>query len=159
MNVNWKRFLVLMLPIKLRNSKLLFSLLYALTYYTRKKYDDEYISILKLIEELKYTSQVKLFVLLINRKFDQEQKRITITDGTEGNVSFFKEDELDESITIATGENVLDFDSTKRAFIVSNEETTVGEDFIINVPATIDKDKVKSFVMKYIFYGVGFKII
>ncbi len=155
MQVNWKRYILLMLPIRLRNSKALFALIWALTQYTRRKYDEEYNGILQLIEELKYTSCVKAMKELLEKRFGEG---IEITDGTDYNISFFKEDEQVgedvERVTLAYGDN-----EEEKTMIIPDKESTVGVDFVVAVPQHIDKDRVAAFIERYVFEGVDFKTI
>lgn len=148
MNTNWERLIRLLLPIRLRKAGAMIGLLKGLTAYTRRKYDQEYVWILNKIEELKYTSQAKLFEILLRDKFSQ---KIEIIDAVEGNVSYVKENEIDGSITLCTEEeNML--------LAVPMHQTTVGVDFVIMIPQSVDRDKVKRFVDMYIFMGITYRI-
>lgn len=95
---------------------------------------------------------------MLNNKFDNEQRRIYITDGTSGNVSFWKENELDLSVTLATDNAGSDYADSDVFFAVPDSETTVGEDFVVFIPQCLDNAKVKAFIDKYVFFGVGYII-
>lgn len=152
MQVNWQRYILQLFPILLRKSKILFSLAWALTTYSRNKYDEEYSFILSLIEELRYTSQTFPFLSLLNRKFDPLLRRIYIIDGTEGNVSFIYTNEAEQSnITLAGYQDNI-------FLAIPDNETSLGKDFIVCVPEELDITKIEAFIKKYTFSGIAFKI-
>lgn len=152
MHVNWYRYILLLCPIILRKAKILLTLAWALTTYSRKHYDEEYTFILSLIKELRYTSQTRLFLALLNNKFDQQQERIYIIDGTEGNVSFIYTNEAEQSnITLAGYQDNI-------FLAIPDNETSLGKDFIVCVPEELDITKIEAFIKKYTFSGIAFKI-
>lgn len=147
--MNWNVFFKLLLPIRLRAAKFLIALLLALTAVTRNRFDADYVWVQNLIKELKYTSQVKAMVQLLNDEFDPINRSIIILDGTEANVTFWGE--VSPDIVIA-GET----DSIQ--FITPDELSTVGVDFVVKVPFYVNKDVVSTFIRRYIFAGVAFEI-
>lgn len=152
MHVNWNRYILLLCPIILRKAKILLALAWALTTYSRNHYDEEYTFVLSLINELKYTSQTRLFLFLLNQKFDPQQQRIYIIDGTEGNVSFIYTNEQDQNnITLAGYQDNI-------FLAIPDNETFLGEDFIVCVPGELDIIKIEAFIKKYTFSGIAFKI-
>ncbi len=140
-----------MLPIRLRESKALFALIWSLTAYTRKKYEQEYNGILLLTEELRYTSCVKAIKELLKKRFGEG---IEITDGTDYNVSFFKANEPTGEVTFAYGED----ETEEKTMIIPEKENTMGVDFMVEVPVHIDKDRVAGFIRRYVFEGVKFDV-
>jgi hypothetical protein len=155
MRVNWERLIKLLLPIRLRASKILFALLMSLAKWTSNKYDKEYAWILNLMQELKYTSQVAVMRKLLNDKFDNKLRRIYFIDGTDGNVSFVGDD---TDVTFACNTSSSDFKESEIMWATPDKETTVGEDFIIVIPIEIeDREKeISKFIDKYILLGVGY---
>lgn len=154
MQVNWQRYILQLFPILLRKSKILFSLAWALTTYSRNKYDEEYSFILSLIEELRYTSQTFPFLSLLNRKFDPLLRRIYIIDGTEGYISLVKQAEQDSTDITLCG-----YDDHDNVFLaIPDSENTFGEDFIVCIPSQLDILKIENFIKRYIYCGTSFKI-
>lgn len=149
--MNWNVFLKLLLPIRLRLAALLIALLSALTACSRRRFDLDLIWVEALILDLKYTSQVLAMVKLLNDKFDPTSRSIVIEDGTEGNVTLWGNENLDYVRLVNENNNIL---------IVRNEEDcSVGVDFVVRVPLYVNKDNVRLFLKRYVFAGVGFKVI
>ena len=143
MQVNWKRYIKLMLPIRLRNSRLLFAIIWALTHYTRRKYDEEKQAIHALLQDLKYNSQVKSLLELLREKFS---KQIEIIDDTNlDEISFVRPDNLDENTFLPM-------------MVKPDNDIVLQRDFIVLVPEGVDKDKVRDFVERYVFCGVYFEV-
>lgn len=147
--MNWNDLFKLLLLIRLRTAKLLIALLSALTKFTRSKYDSDFEWVQNLIKELKYTSQVKAMVQLLNDEFDPINRSIIILDGTEANVTIWGSISPDIVIAGET-ENI--------EFITPDELSTVGVDFFVKVPFYVNKDVVSTFIRRYIFAGVAFEI-
>lgn len=148
--MNWNLLIKLLLPIKLRTAKLLIALLVSMTNVTRNKYDSDFEWVQNLIKELKYTSQVKAMTMLLNDKFDPINRQIVILDETQTNVSLWGTENPYIIIAGVTSNIVL---------VTPQELTSVGLDFVVRVPFYANKDIVRSFIRRYIFAGVGFKII
>lgn len=147
--MNWNVFIKLLLLIKLRAAKFLIVLLLALTTVTRNRFDADFEWVQNLIKELKYTSQVKAMVQLLNDEFDLINRSIVILDGTEANVTLWAS--VSPHIVIAG--------TTNNIIIVSPDElSSVGLDFVIEVPLYINKDIVRAFIKRYVFAGVKFNI-
>ena len=147
--MNWNVFIKLLLLIKLRAAKFLIVLLLALTTVTRNRFDSDFEWVENLIKELKYTSQVKAMVQLLNDEFDPINRSIVILDGTEANVTFWGAVSPDIVIAGSTEDIV---------FITPDELSTVGVDFIVKVPLYVNKDVVSTFIRRYIFAGIAFEI-
>lgn len=147
--MNWRVLIQLILLIRLRTANLLIAFLLALTKVTRSRFDSDFAWVQNLIKELKYTSQVKAMVQLLNDEFDPINRNIIILDGTEANVTLWGS--ISPDIIIAgTINNII---------VVSPDElSSVGLDFIIKVPLYINKDIVRAFIKRYVFAGVNFKI-
>lgn len=151
--MNWNVFIKLLLPIRYRVAKLLIAVLSALTKVARSNYDNDFAWVQNLIMELKYTSQVKSMIQLLNDKFDPISRVIVIEDGTDGNVSIVGDVEDDIDLWVMAGED-------ENIFIARNEDdTSVGDDFIVKVPSYVSCECVKMFIRRYIFAGVGFKVV
>lgn len=148
--MNWETLVKLLLPIKLRASLLLISLLTAVTKVTRNKYDLDYQWVQNLITDLKYTSQVQAMVELINDKFDPISRRIEILDETETNVTIWGN--KDPYIIIAGVESNI-------VMVIPDNLTTVGLDFVVQAPASVNTELLSKYIKRYAFAGVGFKII
>jgi hypothetical protein len=148
--MNWETLVKLLLPIKLRASLLLISLLTAVTKVTRNKYDLDYQWVQNLITDLKYTSQVQAMVELINDKFDPISRRIEILDETETNVTIWGN--KDPYIIIAGVESNI-------VMVIPDNLTTVGLDFVVQVHASVNTELLSKYIKRYVFAGVGFKII
>lgn len=71
MQIDWLRYIKLMLPIRLRKGKLLVALLWALSKTTRQKYNKDRQWTEDLLQDLRYTSQVKVLQELLDKKFGQ----------------------------------------------------------------------------------------
>lgn len=147
MRVNWKRFILLMLPVRLRESKVLYTLLWSLTAYTRQKYDEEYTKIQGLIKELGFTSQTAGLLYLLRNKFNQG---ITIEDGTQQQLSLFWGDD-DDSETFIGG--------SEEFFALGDEDVYDGVDFRVKVPDGVNKDDIRVFVNRYVFCGLKYEVI
>lgn len=151
--MNWDSLIKLLLPIRLRAAKLLIAFLLALTKVTRSKFDSDFAWVQNLIIDLKYTSQVQAMVQLLNDKFDPVSRTIVIEDGTDGNVSICSNGDEDVDYRVIAGENENVF------FGINEEDTSVGQDFIVRVPMYVDKDIIRVFIKRYAFAGVGFTIL
>lgn len=147
--INWNVFFQLLLPIRLRTAKLLVALLSALTKVTRSRFDSDFVWVQNLIKELKYTSQVKSMVQLLNDEFDPINRSIIILDGTEANVTFWG---------VVSPDIVIAGETENIEFITPDELSTVGVDFVVKVPLYVNKDVVSTFIRRYIFAGVAFEI-
>ena len=148
----WDILIKLLLPSSLRNGEVLHAFLMSFCKPIMSRYDSDKLYIDNWLDELKYTSQIKSFQKLLNDEFDYNLRRIIIIDGTEGNVSLFSSEggnfiKLCPPDNLATPENIV--------YIVPESLTTIGEDAIIKYPAGIDLDRLKAFVRRYVFAGVG----
>lgn len=142
--MNWKRILLLLIPIRLRQSRLFFLLTWALSSFTRRKYDEQEKYIKNLLTEMSYTSQYKALESLLRKRFSSEVEIV--------------EDEQLDKISIVRKDN-----STENTFVpmivYSDSEVVIQRDFIVKVPAHIDKEKVREFVGRYVFCGIYYDVI
>lgn len=148
--MNWNTLIKLLLPIRLRASLLLINLLTSLTKVTRNKFDLDHEWVQNLITDLKYTSQVQAMVKLLNDKFDPINRQIEILDETETNVTIWWN--KDPYIIIAGVESNI-------VMVIPDNLTTVGLDFVVRAPASVNTELVSKYIKRYAFAGVGFKII
>lgn len=149
--MNWNILISLLLPIRLRVASLLIALLSSLTKYSRRMFDLDFAWVNALVHELRYTSQVKAMLMLLNDKFDLAERRIIISDETSGNVTLYSNDDLDYIVIASENTNIC---------IARNEEScSVGLDFVVKVPLGVDKEAVRLYIKRYIFAGIGFKVI
>lgn len=130
---------------------MLFAVLWALTYYTRKKYDEEREEIHSQVQDLRYTSQIKVIKELLKKKFGEG---IEIEDSSQSNITLMYKNDLQERRTFIGGST-----QETRFFARPRSESNIGEDFTVKVPTGIDKKKVEDLINKYVFYGVGYSIV
>lgn len=152
MQIDWLRYIKLMLPIRLRKARLLLALLYCLSKYTMGKYDADRQWTEDLLQDLRYTSQVKVLQVLLDKKFGQGN--VKITDSSQSNITLMRENDLEGRRTFIGGS-----EREKRFFARVRSESNVGEDFVVEVKSGIDKSEVERLIRKYVFYGVGFRVV
>lgn len=152
MQIDWLRYIKLMLPIRLRKGKLLVALLWALSKTTRQKYNKDRQWTEDLLQDLRYTSQVKVLQELLDKKFGQGN--VKIEDSSQSNITLMRENDLEERKTFIGGDT-----EEKRFFARVRSESNVGEDFLVKVKSGVDKNKVEVLIRKYVFYGVGFRVV
>lgn len=148
----WDILIKLLLPSALRGGEVLRAFLMSISKPIMSRYDSDKLYIDNWLNELKYTSQILSFQKLLNDEFDYNLRRIIIIDGTEGNVSLFSPEsgnfiKLCPPDSLATANSIV--------YIVPEPLTTIGEDAIIKYPAGIDLERLKAFVRRYMFAGVG----
>jgi Protease II len=159
--MDWSKLINNLLPIKLRESKLLYALIWCLTKWLRDRYDEQEIWKDTLLEELKYTSQLFVFRKLLREKFSSE---IDIIDKNNSNISWVKVPlyavKSEEDITLALECKGSDDDGTNKHVLLSVPESmsVAGTDFVIQVPPEVDKEAVRAFAQRYVFCGIGFDV-
>lgn len=141
--MNWLRTILLMLPIRLRKSRFFFALIYALTAYTRKKYDEQEAYIKDLISQMRYTSQYKSLKALLKYRFEE-------------NVEIVDDEQLD-NITFVLPDN-LNENSFLPMLVRPDKDVFIKRNFIILVPVGVDTNKVREFVERYVFCGIYFEV-
>lgn len=143
MSMNWIRLILLMFPIRLRKSRFFFAILWSLTKYTRRRYEEQSEYITKLKAEMRYTSQYASLEKLLQKHFG---------DGIE-----ITEDKDVENITYVKPDNYND--NTYVPMIIRNEKDVIIErDFVILVPSGVDKEQVRAMVERYTFCGIYFAV-
>jgi hypothetical protein len=159
--MDWSKLINNLLPIKLRESKLLYPLLWCLTKWIRDRYDQSQAWKDTLLEEMKYTSQLLVFRKLLREKFSSE---IDIIDKNNSNISWVKVPLFavtsKEDMTLALENGASDDDGTKKNVLlaVPQSMSVAGCDFVITIPSTVDKEAVRAFAQKYVFCGIGFDV-
>ncbi len=141
--MNWLRTILLMLPIRLRKSRFFFALIYALTAYTRRKYDEQEAYIKELVSQMRYTSQYKSLEALLKHRFGEEVE--IVDDEQLDNITFVVPDNLNENSFVPM-------------LVRPDKDVVIKRDFIILVPAGVDTNKVKEFVERYVFCGIYFEV-
>lgn len=145
--MDWKKLIGNLLPIKLRESKLLYALLWCATWWLRDRYD--YAKKLKddIIADMQYTSQAKSLLQMLNNLFDKDKRRITIREDEIWNATISGKDSY---ITICGGdENII--------LARNTEDCSRYIKIVLQVPKDIDEEQVMAVAKKYAFYGRNFE--
>ncbi|MBQ9255017.1 MAG: hypothetical protein IJ180_09630 [Bacteroidales bacterium] len=141
--MNWKRVILLMLPIRLRRSRFFYVLLWALTRWTRRKYDEQEAYTRGVIEDMRYTSQYASLEKLLQKRFG-------------GGIEIVDDEEV-ENITYVRPDK--DEERTYIPMIVRNDrEVVIKRDFIVLVPSGVDKEQVRVMIERYVFCGIYFEV-
>lgn len=141
--MNWLRYILLMLPIRLRKSKFFYVLISALTQYTRRRYDEQEAYIRQLLSDMQYTSESLSLITLLKLRF--------------GNDVEIRDDEGVENISMIRPDNEVE-NTFIPMMVRPDKETILQRDFIVYVPQGVDKEQVRSFVERYVFCGIYFDV-
>ncbi|MDY6381391.1 MAG: hypothetical protein SPK52_02185 [Synergistales bacterium] len=145
MMINWLRYILQAIPVRLRKSVKLFTLIWCLTAWTRERWKEEKEYVDGLITELRYTSSVIMIKELIENHFN-----ISVEIVNSGEVMISYVYQRDDNRRAIAGYNLM---------AIPMQETDIGYDFKIRVPVGIDKEAVYRFVSRYVFLGLRYEII
>ncbi len=156
MEINWNKFIVLLLPIKKRTATI-FSFIRAMLapivfLYNQIKKDEAEVNY-----ELAHTSQVWSIEAVLNDAFDVDERRIYTSDsGGHEVIALFPDDDWKEI--------VLQPDDQAEAVIVLHPDSSYdgGEyDAIVHVPFTLTEGqtyRMKALINKYKLIGIRYDI-
>ncbi len=143
--INWLRYILQAIPVRLRKSVRLVTLIWCLTAWTRNRLKEEQEYINYLVKELRCTSVVMSIKEAIEKHFNIS---VEIMDSQDAVISYVYEKENNRKAI--AGYNLM---------AIPMNETDIGFDFRIKVPQETNKTAVEDFVRRYVFLGLRYEII
>lgn len=156
MEINWNKFVVLLLPLRLRMAtvfgfirSLLAPIVYIFNMLRTYETDIRY--------KLSHTSQVWSLEAVLNDAFDIAERRIYITDAGGEMVTLINRDTDGDAL-------IIDQDSDGDALIIHNDSAYFGGsyDFIVNIPyqfTEAEMYRLKALVNYYKLAGKRFDVV
>lgn len=155
MLINWKRFIINLLPVKLRTATVYAFINAALTPVVNL-YNAFLVYFTEVDYKLKHTSQVFSLRAVLNDAFDVDQRRITVDDPGGAEIILLDLDSYENAV-------ILDTDEYAAVIIhVDSDYNGTDFDFVVNVPflfPTSEKYRLRALVDYYKLAGKRYDVI
>ena len=150
-NINWKYWLSILLPGKIRSAKITAWMLVVLSYL--QNIYNEFLNLrVQWIYDINFTAQI----MYLEKKLNQELETslISISDGQMVSSIYLQNAETNEQPLFVYNEA-----ENSPVFVSNFSELDDEIDFYVNVPAGLDETKINNIIKKYNILGKTYNII